>query len=178
MMAKPAQKAIDPFAAACDSSGRLRGVERFGQMRQPSTFTNRRPVVLLAQRLRDDGLEMYAEFLHYYGLAPLAVSNATDALRCAREADIIVTGITLDGRTDGVELVSRLRCNAATMHKPIIVLTACAWRRARERAERAGCDVFLLKPCLPNALLREVLLLLPQFVHDMTGSPTQKLPRI
>jgi DNA-binding response OmpR family regulator len=136
-------------------------VEQFGQVPQPSMFATGRPVVLLVQQSRDDGLEMYAEYLRYSGLAAIAVSNAEDAVTFAREADIIVTGIVLDDFVDGVELVSRLRGDDGTMHKPIIVLTACAWRRERERAEHAGCDVFLSKPCLPDALLREVRLLLP-----------------
>jgi two-component system cell cycle response regulator DivK len=104
---------------------------------------------------------MYAEYLRHSGLAAIAASNVEDALTFATEADIIVTGIVLDDTVDGVELVSRLRGDDGTMHKPIIVLTACAWRRQRERAEHAGCDVFLSKPCLPDALLREVRLLLP-----------------
>ncbi len=118
--------------------------------------TTQSAVVLLVQRSRDDGLEMYAEFLRYHGLAPIAVSNARNALMLAPEADIIVTGIILDDQIDGVELVSRLRHDDGTMDKPIIVLTACAGRRDRERAEHAGCDVFLPKPCLPNDLLHHV----------------------
>lgn len=121
----------------------------------------RRPVVLLVQQLRDDGLEMYAEFLRHSGLAAIAVSNVKDALTFAPRADVIVTGIALDDAVDGVELVSRLRGDDGTMHKPIIVLTASEWDRERERARHAGCDVFLSKPCLPDALLREVQLLLP-----------------
>jgi two-component system cell cycle response regulator DivK len=139
---------------------------RSSQRTSAPVATARRRVVLLVQSLRDDGLEMYAEFLRYSGLAPVAVSNATDALTFAPEADVIVTGINLDGHVDGVEFVSRLRGDDGTMHKPIIVLTACAWRRDRERAEHAGCDVFLSKPCLPDALLREVRLLLPTTLHD------------
>jgi two-component system, cell cycle response regulator DivK len=123
------------------------------------------PVVLLVQQLRDDGLEMYAEYLRHSGLAAIAVSNARDALTVAPEADVIVTGIVLDDTVDGVELVSRLRGDNATMHKPIIVLTACAWHRNRERAEHAGCDVFLSKPCLPDTLLREVRRLLLPTTH-------------
>ena len=61
---------------------------------------------------------------------------------------------------DGVELVSRLRHDDWTRSTPIIVLTACAWPKDRARAEGAGCDVFLLKPCLPNDLLGEVRQLL------------------
>ena len=112
---------------------------------------------------------MYAEFLHYSGLAPVAVSNATDALTFAPEADVIVTGINLDGHVDGVELVSRLRGADSTMHKPIIVLTTCAWPQEQERAEHAGCDLFLSKPCLPDALLREVRLLLPTMHAHLEG---------
>jgi CheY-like chemotaxis protein len=129
-------------------------------------------VVLLVQQLRDDGLEMYAEYLRHSGLAAITVSNARDALTFAPEADVIVTGMVLDDTVDGVELVSRLRGDGGTMHTPIIVLTACAWRQERERAEHAGCDVFLSKPCLPDALLREVRLLLPPAYARLRGGPT------
>jgi CheY-like chemotaxis protein len=122
--------------------------------------TSGRPVVLLVQPERDDGLEMYAEYLRHFGLAAIAVSNVKDALTFAPEADIIVTGIILDPHMDGVEFVSRRRGDNGTMHKPIIVLTTCAWAQARERAEHTECDVFLSEPCLPDALLREVRLLL------------------
>ena len=128
--------------------------------REPAAAARRR-VVLLVQRRGDDGLEMYAEYLHYAGLAPVAVSNAADALTFAPKADVIVTGLVLDGHMDGVELVSCLRGDDGTMRKPIVVLTSCAWPGDRERAEHAGCDVFLSKPCLPDELLREVRLLLP-----------------
>ena len=39
---------------------------------------------------------------------------------------------------------------------PVTALTVCAWQTERERAENAGCEAFLAKPCLPDALLREV----------------------
>ena len=133
-----------------------------------------RPVVLLVQPVNDDGLEMYAEYLRYSGLAAIAVSNAEDALTFAPGADVIVTGMVLDDSVDGVELVSRLRGDDGTMRKPIIVLTACAWCGERERAEHAGCNVFLLKPCLPDALLDEVRLLLPERMPGShpVGEPT------
>jgi CheY-like chemotaxis protein len=122
--------------------------------------TTRRPVVLLVQQSRDDGLEMYAEFLRYYGVAVIPVSHARDALELAPQADIVVTGMNLDDPMDGVELASRLRKDDCTKFMPIIVLTACAYPKDRERAEGAGCDVFLPKPCLPDDLLGEVRQLL------------------
>ena len=148
-------------------------VVRFDHMKRPSLSTTRRPVVLLVQASRDDSLEMYAEFLRYHGLAVIPVADARDALMLAPQADIVVTGIILDEPMDGVELVSRLRHDDCTRSTPIVVLTACAWPKDRERAEGAGCDVFLPKPCLPNDLLGEVQQLL-----TATRSQTADAPHV
>jgi CheY-like chemotaxis protein/uncharacterized protein YjbJ (UPF0337 family) len=129
-------------------------------MKRPSLANTRRAVVLLVQPSHDDSLEMYVQFLRYHGLAVIPVSDARDALMLAPQVDIVVTGMNLDNQMDGVELVSRLRHNDCTRFTPIVVLTACAWPKDRERAEGAGCDVFLPNPCLPNDLLGEVRQLL------------------
>lgn len=129
-------------------------------MQRTLVHTSRRPVVLLVQSSRDDGLEMYAEFLRYHRLAVIPVSSTRDAVMLAPQANIVVTGINLDEAMDGVELVSRLRHNDRTRFTPIIVLTACVWPKERARAEGAGCDVFLPKPCLPTDLLGEMRQLL------------------
>jgi two-component system, cell cycle response regulator DivK len=103
-----------------------------------------------------DSREMYAEFLRHSGIDAVAVDNGIDALAHARHVDVIVTGILLRGSMDGVELIRRLRRNGHTRPTPIIVLTACAFQPERERAERAGCNAFLPKPCLPDVLVAEV----------------------
>ena len=121
--------------------------------------SNNAPVVLLVQT-NDDSLEMYREFLAHKGLTAVAVYDADDALSNARNVDVIITGIRLDGDIDGIELVSRVRLDDDTKHKPIIVLTSSTGNTERQRAESAGCDLFLTKPCLPDELLREVHLLL------------------
>jgi two-component system, cell cycle response regulator DivK len=113
------------------------------------------PVVLLVQP-DDDGRRMYVEFLKLKGLETLAVSTAADAIVAAPRASVIVTGILLRGDMDGVELIRRLRAEPSSASTPIVVLTACAWETERARAEQAGCDSFLPKPCLPDALLREL----------------------
>ncbi len=114
---------------------------------------------------------MYAEFLRYYGLAVIPVSDARDALMLAPQADIVVTGMNLDKPMDGAGLVSRLRHDDRTRSTPVIVLTACAWPKDRERAEAAGCDVFLPKPCLPNDLLGEVRHLLAATRSQAADTP-------
>jgi CheY-like chemotaxis protein len=112
-------------------------------------------LVLLVQPERDDR-DMYAEFLRYRGLAPMVVSTVRDALTVAPRADVIVTGLLLPGHMDGIELLARVKTDARTRAIPVIVLTACAGNSDRERAERAGCDVFLTKPCLPSVLGHEL----------------------
>ena len=118
-------------------------------------------VVLLVQA-EADSREMYAEFLRYQGLLPVSVPTARDGLTVAPEADVIVTGLLLPGDMDGIEFIARLKRDDRTKGIPVIVLTACAWKSDRERAEQAGCDVFLPKPCLPDDLLRDVRRLLAQ----------------
>jgi two-component system cell cycle response regulator DivK len=98
---------------------------------------------------------MYAEYLSV-GLAPMCVQEATDALRLALKADVIVTGILLPGALDGCALIAALKGCPTTRHIPIVVLTVCAWAHEEARARSAGCDVFLSKPCLPRTLLREI----------------------
>ena len=126
-------------------------------------------VVLLAQP-HDDTREMYAEFLRHNGFTPIAVSNGTDALKAAPRADLIVTGIRLSGGDDGLDVIARLRADERTKNRPIIVLTACVAPADRKRAETAGCDLFLPKPCLPGDLLREVRRMLPRRVRRRRGT--------
>jgi CheY-like chemotaxis protein len=112
-------------------------------------------VVLLVQPERDDR-QMYAEFLRHAGMTPIVVSNALSALPLARDADVIVTALLLPGHMDGVALIRLLRHDGRTKNIPIIVLTSSAWDTERARAEDAGCDLFLSKPCLPNDLLHGI----------------------
>jgi CheY-like chemotaxis protein len=107
-------------------------------MQRTSIPASRQPVVLLVQPSRDDGLEMYTEFLRYHGLAVIPVSDPRDAFMLAPKTDIVVTGMHLDGSTDGVEFVSGLRHNDCTRSIPIIVLTACVWPEERAQSHVAA----------------------------------------
>jgi CheY-like chemotaxis protein len=97
-----------------------------------------------------DNREIYAAFLRNHGFLPIPVKTASDALTVAPHVDVIVTEALLPGQIDGIEFISRLKPCERTKTIPVIVLTACAWREEHERAENAGCDTFLTKPCLPQ----------------------------
>jgi len=131
-------------------------------------------VVLLVQP-HDDTRQMYTEFLLHHGFSVFERTSADDALKLASLADVIVTGILLDGGVDGVELVTRVRDDDRTKRTPIIVLTACVTPVDRSRAEQAGCDVFLAKPCLPEELLREVRRMLLRQVRGTPARTSQRL---
>lgn len=105
---------------------------------------------------------MYVEYLSYVGLTPVCVQQGPEALRVARRADVIVTDVLVPGPMDGFELIRRLRNDPATARLPIVVLTVCAWIEDKKRALNAGCDVFLPKPCYPDALVR--------VLHRVTGN--------
>jgi len=127
--------------------------EAYGERHMSSRTTP--VIVLLVQPERDDR-DMYAEFLRYHGVMPLAVSSAPEALTVATRADVIVTALLLPGEMEGVEFITRLKNDERTKHIPVIVLTACAWESDHDRAAAAGCDAFLTKPCLPDALFTEI----------------------
>ena len=105
---------------------------------------------------------MYAEWFRRKGYCTLQAATASDGLRLANELDpdIVVTDIKLPGSMDGLDLTETLKQDPSRQAVPVVVLTGCAFERDREQANRAGCDRFLTKPCLPEVLatsIQEVL---------------------
>ena len=121
------------------------------------------PLILLVDDYQD-GREMYADALTFSGFRALEASSGLEALQLAidRLPDLILMDLSLPGM-DGWEVTTRLKKDSRTKHIPIIALTAHALTEERERAEQAGCDGFLAKPCLPDELLAEVKRVLATF---------------
>lgn len=131
------------------------------------------PTVLLVQQ-DDDNLQMYLEYLQSRGVPCVAVSTAADALARAADVHVVVTGILLRGGADGIELLQQLRADDRTRPTPVIVLTACALDTERQRAEDAGCNAFLAKPCFPETLLQTVQRVVAQSrVDAVKGRPAK-----
>jgi CheY-like chemotaxis protein len=119
------------------------------------------PVVLLVDD-HEDSAAMYAIGLLAMGFQPVTAGTAEDGFdrACQLQPDVIAADVGLGGMS-GLDLARRLRGDTRTRGAGIIVLTGHAFGRIKDKAEAAGCDRFLLKPCLPDVLaleIRDVLL--------------------
>jgi len=108
----------------------------------------------------EDQLElraMNAFFLECQGYRVLATGNGMEAVRSAREQrpDLIIMDLSVPGM-DGFRATRELKEDPVTRNIPVVVLTAHSYGSAGRRAREAGCDAFLMKPCPPQRLLREV----------------------
>jgi len=101
-----------------------------------------------------DEREMYAESFRRQGFCTLQASTATDAFKLASELPpaAVITDVRLAGADDGLALTRRLKEDDCMRDVPVVVLTGYVFTHDREAAARAGCDAFVPKPCLPDAL--------------------------
>jgi two-component system, cell cycle response regulator DivK len=114
---------------------------------------NQRPSVLIVEDDRDGRL-LYVEWLQQAGFRVEQAHNGLQALERAVEAtpDVVVTDLNIPG-IDGFELTRRLRQDPRTRDVPVLAVTGyAAFAADPGRAERAGCDAVLPKPCSAEAL--------------------------
>lgn len=118
------------------------------------------PLVLVVDDLADHR-EMYAEFLTFSGLrvAEAATGEAGLVLSIELRPAVIVMDLGLPVM-DGWETMRRLRADPRSRRIPVVVLSGHDSTEDRARAAEAGCDAYLVKPCLPDDLLRTVRALL------------------
>jgi two-component system alkaline phosphatase synthesis response regulator PhoP len=105
--------------------------------------------------------------VHILRAAEFKLSAAGHQVRCARNGreawqhieaqlpDLLVTDLQMP-EMNGYELIQRVRANPATMHLPIILLTAKALEIAEGEAVRFGLAKILTKPFSPKALLQVI----------------------
>jgi two-component system cell cycle response regulator DivK len=120
------------------------------------TTRGRSPIVLLVDD-HQDSVTMYAICLLTMGFLPVTSESAEEAFvrACEIRPDVVVADVTLTGAS-GVELARRLRSDRRTKEVAIILLTGHAIGSTRDDAADAGCDRFILKPCLPDVLALEI----------------------
>ena len=115
-----------------------------------------RPRVLVVDDY-PDAREMYSEYLLFAGFDVIEAGNGVEALERAADSapDIILMDLSLPVM-DGWEATRRLKADKATADIPIVALTGHALAGILEGAQKAGCDVFVTKPCLPEDLVKEI----------------------
>ena len=109
----------------------------------------------------DDGRDGFREYLESFEFEVTGTATAEQALGAMRRRryDLLIVDLQLPGM-DGWEYIRTVRRSARQRHVPIIALSACVYPEDRMRAEEAGCDAFLAKPCPPDQLLATVRRLL------------------
>jgi two-component system, cell cycle response regulator DivK len=114
------------------------------------------PTVMLVDD-HEDSVAMYAVGLEAMGFQPLTAATAEEAYEraCALRPDVVVSDMTLPG-SSGLDLTRQLRRDAHTSNTGIILLTGHSGSDVEQQAGEAGCDRFLLKPCMPDALAAEI----------------------
>jgi len=96
-----------------------------------------------------DGRRMYARWLTDHGFHVEEAHNGLQALERAFDArpDVVVTDLHIPG-IDGFELTRRLKRDPRTRDVPVLAVTGhVAFAADPGRAQRAGCDAVLPKPC-------------------------------
>jgi two-component system, cell cycle response regulator DivK len=118
------------------------------------------PLVLVVEDYQD-AREMYAAYLQFSGFDVAEAANGIEAVEKTHELlpDIVLMDLALP-RMDGWEATRRLKNDPHTRHIPIVALTGHALAGHAEGAREAGCDAFVTKPCLPDALVAEIKRLL------------------
>jgi two-component system cell cycle response regulator DivK len=104
---------------------------------------------------------MYGHFLTSSGYRVEEAQGGPEAIEkgLALRPDLILMDLAMPGM-DGWEAIHRLKSHERTKDSLIVVVTGMAHAGGAKKAKAAGCDAYLLKPCLPETLLGVVRSLL------------------
>ncbi|HVL66478.1 MAG TPA: response regulator [Vicinamibacterales bacterium] len=116
----------------------------------------RRPAILVADDDRDTR-ELYRAFFDLSGFVTAEASTGGEALALAERLlpDVLLTDLILPD-IDGIAVARQLKQSPATAAIHVILLTGFSGNDLQRKAAEAGVARALLKPCLPDAMLREV----------------------
>jgi two-component system cell cycle response regulator DivK len=116
----------------------------------------REPFVLVADDDRDTR-ELYRACFDTSGYQTAEAGTGSLAIVSAVEIvpDVLITDFVLPD-VDGVTIARRLKADPRTAGIRIVMVTGYANPQLERRAAAAGIERVLLKPCLPQAVMREV----------------------
>lgn len=112
--------------------------------------------VLIVEDNEDNSL-LAEKILNYYGFKTSVMPHGQAALQYCQThlPDLILMDLSLPD-IDGIELTRLLRQQQGYQSIPIIALTAHAMRGIQESTREAGLNDLLIKPFLPNDLIKLV----------------------
>jgi DNA-binding response OmpR family regulator len=102
-----------------------------------------------------DARRMYAEYLRLKGWVTFTASDGRSGIDKATELtpDVVVLDLAMP-RVDGWTVLKYLRESSWTAHIVVVIVTAMT--NMRDEAFHAGCDAYLVKPCLPEVLWQQI----------------------
>lgn len=113
------------------------------------------PSVLLVSQIEDER-DIYGDVLREAGFTVHTcddLQNAVDEAAATR-AQVIIIRMVPWASVDGIDVVRRIKENAND--PAVIITTAQVEPDLHTKAVSAGCDGYLLLPCLPDDLTAEV----------------------
>jgi DNA-binding response OmpR family regulator len=114
------------------------------------------PIVLIVDN-DDEARRLYAKRLQASGFWVATAADPDVAMNTATELkpNIIVAGITLDGRTDGLRFIRAVSEHSDTRDTPLLVLSGGPAHGLPRGAHEHAAAV-LVKPVAPDDLMREI----------------------
>jgi two-component system cell cycle response regulator DivK len=105
----------------------------------------------------EDGADMYAEYLRFYGYQVLIARTGQEAVDLARSARPALILMDLEMPIiSGLNAMRLIRSDESLNQTRIVALTAHALNKERDDAIRAGFDDYIAKPCLPDTLMAAI----------------------
>lgn len=124
-----------------------------------------------------DTRELYRACFDTNGYRTAEAGTGAQAIAWAVEAlpDVLLTDYVLPD-LDGLEIARRLKADPRTARICIVMVTGYATPDLQRQAQTLGIERVLLKPCLPQAVMREVARALGRPAYRKTAASDQAYP--
>ncbi len=122
---------------------------------RPGAGHRRQPAIVVVDDDRDTR-ELYRAFFDLSGFRTAEAATGSQAVLMARQLlpDILLTDLVLPD-VDGLSVCRLLKGDPKTSGIRVLLVTGYAFDGLDRRATDAGIERALIKPCLPQAILRE-----------------------
>lgn len=120
----------------------------------PKPRTKEKPGPRIRVLVVDDSEDirtLYSSYFNWVGAEVLSAADGLDALDAIRmhRPDAVLLDLAMPGMT-GWELLEKMRHDPRTQQTAVVALTGHVFPGSKEFALRAGADVYLTKPCVPQ----------------------------